>query len=143
MRQIKAKQDEHKVGIEQLRVTRKQGKKKEREVLPTSGVLRQEEEEEEDGPPPEKNQIRALMKKLKAIDVLMEREADGEELDEQQRVKVASLGPTLSRLSELTGEDLTPAVDGGEEQEQEGVEEGEEDVPLVADSKRQKRKQKR
>ena len=45
--------------------------------------------------------IRALNKKLRDIEALQQREADGETLDEQQLVKVASLGSVLAQLEEL------------------------------------------
>lgn len=45
--------------------------------------------------------LRALNKKLREIEDLQKRAANGVPLDEQQQQKLASLGPTLAEMEKL------------------------------------------
>ena len=85
--------------IQDLRITKKQGEKRKREVetiVPlkaqagTKGFV--------------EKRIRALKKKLKAIDDLVERQKGGEELDEQQLDKVARLDEVMQDMEEALRE---------------------------------------
>ena len=48
--------------------------------------------------------MRAIMKKLKQIDELVKRQAAGDQLDEQQLKKIASLDAVLLQMDEYTKE---------------------------------------
>ena len=93
---------ENDVKIENLRVTRKKFKK-ERVVSKKGGELRGEAEVRENTSTltSDQKRMRDLRKKLKAIEALLEREARGETLDEQQQLKVGRLSVLLTELEDL------------------------------------------
>jgi hypothetical protein len=81
--------------ISEIRVTRiPKSERKEKEV--TRLPLRQPKKSENE------KLMKALRKKLTSVELLMKREADGEELDEQQMMKVAKIGELMEQLQELT-----------------------------------------
>ena len=49
-------------------------------------------------------QVRALNKKLRHIEILMERQKEGETLNEEQQQKVDSLGEVMQQLEQFIGE---------------------------------------
>ena len=115
-------------------MTRTQGKKKEREVTSSSGVLKGNLKE-----PPQsagagmskaEKRMRDLRKKLKAIDALLQKEAGGVELDEQQKLKVARMAELMEEMMSMQAEE-----DGEEEEE-------EEEEVVVAPKKKKKVKRK-
>lgn len=89
-----SKQVEDQKTIQDLRVTRKKkAERAEREVL--VGELRSDKSSRE-------KHVRSLRKKLRHIDELIKIEANGGELDAQQRAKVDSLDSLLSQMQEIT-----------------------------------------
>lgn len=98
---LKFKQED-KLLITDIRVTSKRGtNKKVREAqLTPLKVLSNKEK-----------LLRGLKKKLHAINSLIEKEQEGTTLDEQQRIKVASLDVVMNDINELLGENTA----GGED----------------------------
>ena len=97
--------------VQDLKVTRTQGKKKEREVTSSSGVLKGNLKE-----PPQsagagmskaEKRMRDLRKKLKAIDALLQKEAGGVELDEQQKLKVARMAELMEEMMSMFKESMS------------------------------------
>ena len=90
------KQIEDTKTIQNLRITSVQkGEKKER-LAPMTQLATLSKNEKV---------LRALRKKLNAINDLMEKEKSGVELDEQQLAKVASLGSVMEEMGELMDKD--------------------------------------
>ena len=90
---------EQKKAIQDLRVTKKQGKKRERDVDTTVPLKSKTQKKSAD-----EKHIRALKKKLKAVDELIQRQNDGEELDPQQLEKIARLDELMQDMEEALKE---------------------------------------
>ena len=81
----------------EMRVTKKPRKdQEEREVVAEGAPLKPTDDERA------KKKIRALNKKLTAIEALIKKQKGGEELDEQQQIKVDSLEETMQELDDFT-----------------------------------------
>ena len=94
-RKISAKAESEKT-IQDLRVTRKRKSEHLERIVDRNQplVIRTKKTDETD------KIIKALKKKLKAIDELISKEKRGEVLDEQQRAKIGRLDEVMSEMSE-------------------------------------------
>ena len=121
VRKVASKKHNDSLKIQDIRVTRKlQGEKKERSFKEGNAFAKLSKEEK---------LLRALKKKLRGINELIEKKQRGEALDPQQREKVRQLDSVLETMTALLQKNkhLSQDSDNDEDEEEEESEESGED----------------
>ncbi len=112
-----------KATIQDMRVTKVQkGERKEREVTNHSKMRSHDALSSADA-----SYVRSLRKKLREIEVLMEKQAAGEDLNESQLMKVEKLNETIEKLQQFNKKKGGNQRSGEEDEDEEEEEDEEED----------------